>query len=89
MYYHLILTDNCNLCCTYCRGKAFTVEPPEQPDIVIDEDLPVDLDIDLADLYRFLAKDPDAVLTFYGGGTPCSLSTASARSPATPPRSRR
>ena len=67
MYYHIILTDNCNLCCTYCRGKAFTVEPPDLPDIVIDEDLPVDLDIDLSDLYRFLAKDPGAVLTFYGG----------------------
>ena len=67
MYYHLILTDNCNLCCTYCRGKAFTVDPPELPDITVDEDLPVDLDIDLSDLYRFLAKDPDAVLTFYGG----------------------
>ncbi|MCK8518240.1 TIGR04084 family radical SAM/SPASM domain-containing protein [Methanoculleus sp. 7T] len=67
MYYHLILTDNCNLCCTYCRGKAFTVEPPELPDIAVDEDLPVDLDIDLADLYRFLAKDPGAVLTLYGG----------------------
>ena len=67
MYYHLILTDNCNLCCTYCRGKAFSVEPPDLPDIVIDEDLPVDLAIDLDDLYRFLAKDPDAVLTFYGG----------------------
>ena len=67
MYYHLILTDNCNLCCTYCRGKAFTVEPSEQPDIIVDEDLPVDLDIDPADLYRFLAKDPDAALIFYGG----------------------
>ncbi|MCK9307193.1 MAG: TIGR04084 family radical SAM/SPASM domain-containing protein [Methanoculleus sp.] len=67
MYYHLILTDNCNLCCTYCRGKAFTVDPLELPTIVIDEDLPVDLDIDLKDLYRFLARDPEAVLTFYGG----------------------
>ncbi|MDV2481317.1 TIGR04084 family radical SAM/SPASM domain-containing protein [Methanoculleus sp. Wushi-C6] len=67
MYYHLILTDDCNLCCTYCRGKAFTVDPPETSDIAVDEDLPVDLDIDLADLYRFLAKDPEAVLTFYGG----------------------
>ena len=67
MYYHLILTDNCNLCCTYCRGKAFTVDPPELPDIAVDENLPVDLDIDLDDLYRFLAKDPGAVLTFYGG----------------------
>ena len=67
MYYHLILTDNCNLCCTYCRGKAFVVDPPDLPDIAIDEDLPVDLAIDLADLYQFLAQDPDAVLTFYGG----------------------
>ncbi|MDK2890466.1 MAG: hypothetical protein PWR21_1098 [Methanoculleus sp.] len=67
MYYHLILTDNCNLCCTYCRGKAFTVDSPELPGIAVDEDLPIDLDIDLADLYRFLAKDPEAVLTFYGG----------------------
>ena len=67
MYSHLILTDNCNLCCTYCRGKAFTVEPPDLPEIAVDEDLPVDLDIDLTDLYRFLAKDPEAVLTFYGG----------------------
>lgn len=67
MYYHLILTDNCNLCCTYCRGKAFAVDSPDLPDIAIDDDLPVDLDVDLVDLYQFLAKDPDAVLTFYGG----------------------
>jgi sulfatase maturation enzyme AslB (radical SAM superfamily) len=67
VYYHLILTDNCNLCCTYCRGKAFVVDPPELPDIAIDEDLPVDLEVDPADLDRFLAKDPDAVLTLYGG----------------------
>jgi putative peptide-modifying radical SAM enzyme len=67
VYYHLILTDNCNLCCTYCRGKAFVVDPPELPDITIDEDLPVDLEVTPADLYRFLAKDPDAVLILYGG----------------------
>jgi len=67
VYYHLILTDACNLCCTYCRGKAFVVDSPDQPGITIDEDLPVDLDIDLDDLYRFLAKDPDPVLILYGG----------------------
>ncbi len=67
MYYHLILTDSCNLCCTYCRGKAFVIDPPDLPDIAIDEDLPVDLEVDLTDLYRFLAGDPDAVLIFYGG----------------------
>jgi len=83
VYYHLILTDACNLCCTYCRGKAFVVDPPDQPGIAIDEDLPVDLDIDLDDLYRFLAKDPDPVLIFYGG-EPLLAPNWSARSPATP-----
>ena len=23
VFFHLILTDDCNLCCRYCRGKAF------------------------------------------------------------------
>lgn len=23
MYFHIILTDDCNLCCRYCRAKAF------------------------------------------------------------------
>jgi uncharacterized protein len=67
VYYHLILTDNCNLCCTYCRGKAFTVDPPESPEIVVDEDLPVDLAIEPDRLYSFLARDPDASLILYGG----------------------
>ncbi|MDN7024628.1 TIGR04084 family radical SAM/SPASM domain-containing protein [Methanoculleus sp. FWC-SCC1] len=67
MYYHLILTDECNLCCTYCRGKLFTTEPTEPPRVVIDNDLPIDLAVDLDDLYAFLRKDPEAAVTFYGG----------------------
>ena len=70
MYFHLILTDDCNLSCTYCRAKAF-----EEVDdtgcggqkITIDDHLPADLALDLLELYRFLAKDPDPTLTFYGG----------------------
>ncbi|KUG19159.1 MAG: TIGR04084 family radical SAM/SPASM domain-containing protein [Methanomicrobiaceae archaeon] len=67
MYYHLILTDSCNLCCTYCRAKAFDL--PEYPDskIAIDDTPPPDLAIDHGLLYAFLRRDPDAVLTFYGG----------------------
>ncbi len=67
--FHLILTDTCNLCCSYCRGRIFDVPAPEHatPDIAVDTDLPVDLDVDLDTLYAFLAKDPDASLTFYGG----------------------
>lgn len=67
MYYHLILTDNCNLRCSYCRGKAFESLEGEDEFGEIDCALPVELDIDLAQLYTFLAKDPDAALTFYGG----------------------
>ena len=70
MYFHIILTDDCNLCCRYCRAKAFEEEDEEIPDAVpveIDEDLAPDLNYDLGMLYRFLARDPSPTVTFYGG----------------------
>jgi uncharacterized protein len=69
MYFHLILTDNCNLCCSYCRAKAFdNLEEGEgEHALIIDECLPVELDLDLNMLYDFLKKDPSPTLTFYGG----------------------
>ena len=69
MYFHLILTDNCNLSCSYCRAKAFEnlAESDGERALVIDQDLPVELDFDLNILYEFLKKDPAPVLTFYGG----------------------
>ena len=71
MYFHLILTDECNLCCRYCRAKAFEVleesDDETAPIIDIDPDLPRDLDFDLDLLYKFLQKDPASTLTFYGG----------------------
>ncbi len=71
MYFHLILTDECNLCCRYCRAKAFDVleesDDETAPRIAIDPDLPRDLDFDLDLLYTFLQKDPESTLTFYGG----------------------
>jgi uncharacterized protein len=69
MYFHLILTDDCNLCCSYCRAKAFEgmEESEGERALIIDEDLPVELDYDLNVLYDFLKKDPSPTLTFYGG----------------------
>jgi len=69
MYFHLILTDNCNLCCSYCRAKAFQEmdESEGESALIIDEMLPVELDFDLPVLYEFLKKDPSPTLTFYGG----------------------
>jgi len=71
LYFHLILTDECNLCCTYCRAKAFeeTVEKddPALSHVEIDPTLPSELDVNLDLLYDFLKKDPESTLTFYGG----------------------
>ncbi|MFZ0005611.1 MAG: TIGR04084 family radical SAM/SPASM domain-containing protein [Methanoregula sp.] len=68
MYFHLILTDDCNLCCLYCRAKAFEDETsPENVEIEVDTNLSPDLTYDLKLLYRFLSRDPAPTLTFYGG----------------------
>lgn len=67
LYYHLILTDNCNLCCSYCRGKDAGSGRDISADGDLDFSLPVDLDLDLDMLYRFLEKDADPALIFYGG----------------------
>jgi putative peptide-modifying radical SAM enzyme len=69
MYFHLILTDDCNLCCSYCRGKAFDnlEESAREQAVYFDETLPVDLAYDPQILYRFLEKDPSPTVTFYGG----------------------
>lgn len=69
MYFHLILTDNCNLCCSYCRAKAFLDldESESERAVEIDETIPIDLEYDLETLYAFLRKDPAPTVTFYGG----------------------
>jgi len=69
MYFHLILTDNCNLCCSYCRAKAFfdLEESDGERAVEIDPDIPLELEFDLELLYTFLRKDPSSTLTFYGG----------------------
>ena len=68
MFYHLTVTDACNLCCSYCRAKMFDEEdePGGDPG-TIDESLTETFSASLDDLYAFLAKDADAVLTFIGG----------------------
>ncbi|MCK9631167.1 MAG: TIGR04084 family radical SAM/SPASM domain-containing protein [Methanoregula sp.] len=69
MYFHLILTDDCNLCCSYCRAKAFLdlEESEGERAVEIDEDIPLNLEFNLKTLYKFLEKDPSLTLTFYGG----------------------
>jgi len=71
VYFHLIITDECNLCCSYCRARVF--ENPDgrndtsTPQIEIDAHLSPELNVNLDLLYGFLQKDPAPTLTFYGG----------------------
>ncbi len=67
MNYHLILTDECNLCCTYCRGRIGTQNKGETDTQNLAEDVPVDLSYDLETLATFLSRDPNPSVTFYGG----------------------
>ena len=68
MFFHLIVTDDCNLCCSYCRAKMFVEEDPAGGSHgTIDETIAEMIEYPLEDLYRFLAQDPDCVLTFIGG----------------------
>jgi uncharacterized protein len=71
LFFHLILTDDCNLCCSYCRARVFEnnegSDDTSDQQIEIDLHLPPDLNFNLDLLYDFLQKDPAPTLTFYGG----------------------
>jgi uncharacterized protein len=71
LYFHLILTDDCNLCCSYCRARVFEntgeYDDTNPSQIEIDPHLPPELNFNLDLLYGFLQRDPAPTLTFYGG----------------------
>lgn len=68
MFFHVILTSDCNLQCKYCFGESLDdFDEDFGDDIEIDYDLPrkANYNVDLLD--KFCRQDPDCVLTFYGG----------------------
>ena len=68
MFFHLLLTSDCNLQCKYCFGESLDDFDEEfGDDIEVDYNLPRKANYDVAELERFVQKDPDCVLTFYGG----------------------
>ncbi len=68
MFFHVILTSDCNLQCKYCFGESLDdFDENFGEDIEIDYDLPRQLNYDLEMLKEFCRKDPECVLTFYGG----------------------
>jgi len=55
MQYHIVLTEECNLNCTYCGGTRHIPEISLNPEYSLDY------------LRAFLSKDPEPVIGFYGG----------------------
>jgi len=68
MFFHLLLTSDCNLQCKYCFGESLDDFDEEfGDDIQIDYNLPRKANYSVEMLDQFVRKDPDCVLTFYGG----------------------
>ena len=67
MFFHVILTTECNLQCRYCYGEACEDVGEDFSNFEVDYSLPRKISYKQESLNRFCAKDPDCVLTFYGG----------------------
>jgi uncharacterized protein len=67
MFFHVILTTECNLQCRYCFGETLEDFDEDFDDFDVDYALPKKVNYDPALLTKFCSKDPECVLTFYGG----------------------
>src|SRR4030066_615529 len=67
MFFHVILTTECNLQCRYCFGETLEDFDEDFAGFEVDYSLPKKANYDFALLAKFCSKDPDCVLTFYGG----------------------
>jgi putative peptide-modifying radical SAM enzyme len=67
MFFHVILTTECNLQCRYCFGETLDDFDEDFADIEVDYSLPKKIAYGFSTLAEFCRRDPDCVLTFYGG----------------------
>jgi len=67
MFFHVILTTECNLQCRYCFGETMEDFDEDFGDFDLDYSLPKKANYDWKLLADFCRKDADCVLTFYGG----------------------
>ena len=67
MFFHVVLTTECNLQCRYCFGETLEDFDEDFAGFEVDYSLPKKANYDFALLAKFCSKDPDCVLTFYGG----------------------
>jgi len=67
MYFHIIVTTECNSECRYCFGEAMEDVDEDFSGFDVDYSLPRRMSYDIGCLEKFCRQDPDCVLTFYGG----------------------
>jgi putative peptide-modifying radical SAM enzyme len=67
LYYHIIVNDECNLNCSYCRGKDYFSSGSELEPFDDSISLPSSPEYCPKDLYSFLGKDIEPSVLFYGG----------------------
>jgi len=67
MFFHLILTSDCNLQCKYCFGEALDDFDSEFSSADVDYSLPRKMGYSVEALQKFCSSDPECVLSFYGG----------------------
>ncbi len=67
MFFHVLLTTECNLQCRYCFGENMEDFEEDFSGIKVDYSLPKKVSYDWRTLTDFCGKDSDCVLTFYGG----------------------
>jgi len=69
MFFHVILTGECNSECKYCFGEAIADAEVDEgfEEFNVDYHLPRRMSYDIALLDRFCRQDTNCVLTFYGG----------------------
>ena len=67
MYYYVTLTLECNLRCKYCYGKCWDESGSLIDESEIDYRIPGEVSYGIDDLRRFIGRDPNPVIVFYGG----------------------
>ncbi|MDW8040962.1 MAG: TIGR04084 family radical SAM/SPASM domain-containing protein [Nitrososphaerota archaeon] len=67
LFFHLMVTTECDLECLYCFGEALEDFGDDFGSFSVDYSLPKRLSFDLGLLERFCSLDSDCVLIFYGG----------------------
>jgi putative peptide-modifying radical SAM enzyme len=67
MFFHIILTGECNSECRYCFGEALEDTDDSFSNFDVDYSLPKKINYDITALNMFCRRDPECALTFYGG----------------------